>query len=75
MRANGVPDFPDPKAGGGFLLHTGAGVEPVIAGVQGGTEQCAKFLPPGPGAGRTAVRKDVGAFPDGRALHARAWCT
>jgi hypothetical protein len=51
MRSSGVPDFPDPKAGGGFLFHTGAGVDPSSPAFEAAQGKCKKFLPPGPGSG------------------------
>ena len=51
MRANGVPHFPDPKAGGGFLFHTGAGADPSSPAFKAAQAKCKKFLPPGPGSG------------------------
>ncbi len=49
MRANGVPHFPDPRAGGGFLFHTGA--DPSSPPFKAAQAKCKKFLPPGPGSG------------------------
>lgn len=51
MRTNGVPHFPDPQAGGGFLFHTGAGVDPSSPAFRAAQAKCKKFLPPGPGSG------------------------
>jgi hypothetical protein len=53
MRASGVPNFPDPKAGGGFLLQTGTGIDPSSAVFKAAQAKCRKLLPgggpPGPG--------------------------
>jgi hypothetical protein len=50
MRANGVPSFPDPSAGG-FLIH---GVDPRTPAFRTAQAKCRKLLPgggpPGPGA-------------------------
>ncbi len=62
MRANGVPDFPDPKAGAGFLLHTGAGVEPASPAFKAAQTQCAKLRPPGPGAGPPPSARTLARF-------------
>jgi|HubBroStandDraft_3_1064219.scaffolds.fasta_scaffold07332_2 hypothetical protein len=51
MRANGLPNFPDPKAGGGFLFHTGAGADPSSPAFKAAQTKCKKFLPAGPGSG------------------------
>jgi hypothetical protein len=55
MRSGGVPNFPDPKAGGGFLFHTGAGVDPSSPAFKTAQAKCKKFLPNigGPGSGPT----------------------
>jgi hypothetical protein len=51
MRANGVPDFPDPSASGGFVL--GAGIDPSSPAVRAAQEKCQKLMPGGgpPGSG------------------------
>jgi hypothetical protein len=50
MRASGVPNFPDPNAGGGSLFHAHAGLinSPLFKVAQA---KCHKLLPPGPGSG------------------------
>ena len=53
MRANGVPNFPDPNAGGGFLFHTGNGVDPSSPAFQAARAKCQKLLPSGPTPGST----------------------
>jgi hypothetical protein len=54
MRDNGVPNFPDPAAGGGFAFPTGAGIvsSPAFKVAQA---KCQKLLPSGgpPGPGST----------------------
>jgi hypothetical protein len=51
MRANGVPDFPDPSSSGGFELPAGAGNSPET--LQAAQARCRKLLPGGgpPGLG------------------------
>ena len=46
MRANGVPNFPDPNPGGGFDFHASAGIisSPAFRAAQ---TKCGKFLPSG----------------------------
>jgi hypothetical protein len=53
MRSSGVPNFPDPKAGGGFLFRPGAGIDPSSAAFRAAQAKCKKFLPDigGPGSG------------------------
>jgi hypothetical protein len=62
MRANGVPHFPDPKAGGGFLFHTGAGVDPTSPAFKAAQAKCKKFLPPGPGSGSPPSAKTLAHY-------------
>ncbi len=53
MRAHGVPKFPDPAPGGGFLFPAGAGVDPSSPAVEAAQAKCAKLLPgvgPAPGS-------------------------
>ena len=54
MRANGVPNFPDPKAGGGFLFQVGTGIDPSSPPFKTAQAKCRKLLPgggpPGPGS-------------------------
>jgi hypothetical protein len=47
MRANGVPNFPDPNAGGGFLFQVGTGVDPSSPAFQAARAKCQKLLPSG----------------------------
>jgi hypothetical protein len=53
MRADGVPDFPDPQPRGGFVLPAGAGLDPSSPLVKAARAKCLKLLPgggpPGPG--------------------------
>ena len=53
MRANGVPNFPDPNSAGGFLFHTGSGVDPSSPAFQAARAKCQKLLPSGPTPGST----------------------
>lgn len=52
MRANGVPNFPDPSPGGGFVFQAGSGLNPSSPAVKSATAKCQKYLGgslPGPG--------------------------
>jgi hypothetical protein len=51
MRASGVPNFPDPNAGGGFLFHARAGMNPSSPAFKAAQAKCGHFMPPGPGSG------------------------
>jgi len=48
MRANGVPGFPDPQAGGGFLFQPGAGIDPSAPAFKTAQAACRKLLSNGP---------------------------
>jgi hypothetical protein len=54
MRANGVPNFPDPSPGGGFLFQAGSGIDRSSPAFETAQAKCRKLLPgggpPGPGA-------------------------
>jgi len=53
MRANGVPNFPDPKPGGGFEVQSGpGGIDPSSPQYQLADAKCQKYMPNG-GAGPT----------------------
>jgi hypothetical protein len=47
MRAKGVPNFPDPSAGGGIQIPSGSGVNPVSPSFRAARASCAKLLPGG----------------------------
>lgn len=47
MRSHGVPNFPDPSAGGGIHLNAGSGVNPFSPGFQSAQAACKKLLPGG----------------------------
>lgn len=47
MRANGVPDFPDPNPGGGFLFQRGSGIDPSSPAFMAAQAKCKKLLPGG----------------------------
>jgi len=61
MRANGVPHFPDPKAGG-FLFRTGAGADPSSPAFEAAQTKCKRFLPPGPGSGSPPSAKTLAHY-------------
>jgi hypothetical protein len=50
MRANGVPNFPDPVPGRGFVFNA-AGINPPAPAVSAARVKCQKFAPIPPGAG------------------------
>jgi hypothetical protein len=54
MRSNGVPNFPDPKLGGGFLFNARARIDPSSPAFKTAQAKCHKLMPgggpPGPGS-------------------------
>jgi hypothetical protein len=48
MRANGVPNFPDPRPGRGALFAIPAGTSPAAPAFRGAQAKCQKFLGGGP---------------------------
>jgi hypothetical protein len=48
MRSNGVPKFPDPKAGGALTLGGKFGVDPNTPQFQAAQKTCQKLVPGGP---------------------------
>ncbi len=69
MRANGVPSFPDPSRRRLSVSH-GRRRRSFFARVQGGADEVREVPALGPRLRPAAVGKDIGAFPDGRAVHA-----
>jgi hypothetical protein len=51
MRSHGVPNFPDPGAGGGVQINSSSGINPQSPAFQAAQKACAKLLPFG-GPGR-----------------------
>ncbi len=49
MRSHGVPNFPDPQAGGGLKLAIGSGLDPFSPSFQAAQKACAKYNPGGGG--------------------------
>jgi hypothetical protein len=52
MRSHGVPNFPDPSPGGGFVFQAGSGLNPSSPALQSATATCQRYMggsPPGPG--------------------------
>jgi hypothetical protein len=47
MRTNGVPNFPDPGAGGGVQIQAGSGINPFSPSFKAAQTRCAKLLPGG----------------------------
>ncbi len=47
MRSSGVPNFPDPTDGGGFLFHASAGIDPSSPAFKAAQTKCHKLLPGG----------------------------
>jgi len=51
MRSHGVPNFPDPGAGGGIQISSGSGINPQSPAFQSSQNACSKLMP-GLGQGR-----------------------
>jgi hypothetical protein len=52
MRSHGVPNFPDPSPGGGFVFQAGSGLNPSSPALKSAMAKCQKYMggsPPGPG--------------------------
>ena len=47
MRSNGVPSFPDPSPGGGFVFPAGSGLDPSSPTVKRAQVKCKKYMPGG----------------------------
>jgi hypothetical protein len=47
MRSHGVPNFPDPTAGGGIQFSSGSGINPLSPAFQAARLSCHKMLPGG----------------------------
>jgi hypothetical protein len=47
MRARGVPNFPDPPAGGGIHVTPSSGIDPESPAFQAAQQTCRKLLPGG----------------------------
>jgi len=66
MRSNGVPDFPDPNAGGGFVFHPGGGMNPSSPAFEAAQAKCRKLLPgggpPGPGSTTNPAPQTLARF-------------
>jgi hypothetical protein len=57
MRAQGVPNFPDPSASGGINITPGSGLDPQSPAFRGAQKACGKLLP----GGGPGVRKPTKA--------------
>jgi hypothetical protein len=63
MRANGVPNFPDPSAGGGFTFQAGSGIDRSSPAFEAAQAKCLKLLPNGgPLSGGSTTHPDPGAL-------------
>jgi hypothetical protein len=63
MRANGVPNFPDPSTGGGIAIRPGSGLNPQSPAFQAAQKACGKLLPRGgPGARKPTKTQFVAAL-------------
>lgn len=60
MRANGVPNFPDPSSSGGIQIPDKSGINPQSPAFQAAQRKCFKLLPGGGprGGGGSEARKE-----------------
>ena len=72
MRSNGVPGFPDPNAGGGFLFHARAGVIPHRPRSRRRRRSVGTSCPARPRLGAGPFPADAGEVSEDRAVHAPA---
>jgi hypothetical protein len=47
MRSHGVPNFPDPSAGGGIQINSSSGIDPQSPAFQDAQKACSSLLPGG----------------------------
>jgi hypothetical protein len=60
MRSHGVPNFPDPGAGGGIQINSNSGINPASPAFQSAQRACSRLLPfGGPGGGRTSESRKL----------------
>jgi len=60
MRSHGVPNFPDPSAGGGIQISSSSGIDPQSPAFQSAQNACSKLLPGGgPGRGSTSESRKL----------------
>jgi hypothetical protein len=65
MRANGVPNFPDPEPGGGFAFPIPAGFQPGAPAVISAQAKCGRFMPhppSGPSVGGSSPQQSAQAL-------------
>jgi hypothetical protein len=63
MRADGVPDFPDPSGGGGFHISSSSGINPTSPAFQAARSKCRHLLPGvGPPTGPPSAQAKLAAL-------------
>ena len=72
MRAHGVPNFPDPSAGGGGL-SIGPGLNPQSPSFQGAQKACARYGPSGKGPPQMTEAQRVAAFKFAKCVRAHGY--
>ncbi|HEX3977789.1 MAG TPA: hypothetical protein VHW96_16090 [Solirubrobacteraceae bacterium] len=71
MRSHGVPNFPDPSAGGGIAITPGSGLNPQSPAFQAAQKRCGKLLPGGgPGARKPTRAQFVAGLAFARCMRA-----
>lgn len=71
MRAHGVPNFPDPGAGGGLQITPSSGVNPKSPAFQTAQQECKRYLPnfTAPGTMSASQRRHAVAFAECMRAH------
>jgi hypothetical protein len=60
MRSHGVPNFPDPSAGGGIQINSSSGINPQSPSFQSAQQACSKLMPGGgPGRGSAPASRKL----------------
>jgi hypothetical protein len=70
MRANGVPNLPDPSAGGGGVQLGGSGINPASPDFEAAQKACHDLLPGGGGPGAASESQKLRMFALARCMRA-----
>jgi hypothetical protein len=73
MRAHGVPNFPDPTAGGGGVNLHGTGINPQSPAFKSAHRACAKFAPGGSGPVRATESQFLAAVKLAKCMRAHRY--
>lgn len=59
MRSHGVPNFPDPSAGGGIQIPAGSGINPFSPAFKAAQQACQSLMPGGPSRNQHPTAKQI----------------